>query len=138
MVYGEVPPPEVVALSEGRQSPSSRHAPSEHQNVQRCIVVPMKHQSAARTSMLSTGQFLDNTPCAPGASLRCPTRIDLQELRTSFFRFVAKHPDKSSPPRVVYRLRQLCSVLRDHLPDVQIFHRDHSESLDDRARELVL
>jgi hypothetical protein len=62
-------------------------------------------------------------------------RIDLDDLSTSFFRFAGQLREKGRPRRVTYRLSK--TMIVQHPIDVQVFHTDDSEVVNDATGLLM-
>ncbi len=71
----------------------------------------------------------------PVALLRCISRVDLDELSASFFRFAGQVRKKGRPRRITNALCQ--TMIVQHPIDVQIFHTDHAEAVYNLAALLM-
>ncbi len=72
---------------------------------------------------------------APAAILRRVSGVNLNELSTSFFRFVGQLGEKDRPRCIVNALRQ--TMIVNHPVHVKVFYRDDAKSINDLSTFLM-
>ena len=106
---------------------------SSREDVACCVDVPVKHEPAGAGVHAHAQRFRD-APAARRAVLTGVSRVDLDDVTSSFFRFLVQQTDEPGPALVVAVTGE--HALREPL-DVEILDADRVVALDQSASGLV-
>jgi hypothetical protein len=109
--------------------------PRSREDIEGCIVIPMKRQATGRTVVPANGEFLVDLRPAPAAGLACPSGIDLHHCDTGSFGLVSQGRQERRPSDVCNRTGQ--PAVPHHPRDVEALHRDEASATDQRNGCLV-
>jgi hypothetical protein len=98
-------------------------------------MIPMKHQTTGRTTMLPLAQWFLFSVTTPRAILRRIRRVDQDDGSTSFCRFVDREGPDRRPGCVLYALGQ--TVVLDHIEDIEVLEHDNAIMVDEISTDSV-
>jgi len=98
------------------------------ENIEGCIVIPMKRQATGWTVVPADGEFLADLRPAPATGLACPSGIDLHHCDTGSFGLVLQGRQERRPSDVGNRTSQ--PAVPHHPRDVEVLHRDETSATD--------
>src|SRR2546421_6165887 len=110
------------SLVVGASSLAPRKTVCPTENVNRGVMITVKHKSTSHAAMLAHRQRLAYPVAAIAAILRSELRRDSPHPTASVFRFTRQDQKEGSPRRVTNALRQM--MVLDHPCDLQILNRD--------------
>jgi hypothetical protein len=113
------------------QLPRAQAAP---QNDERRVVVTVRLEAARGTAMPPFVKRLRDDRTASGTRLRSATRVNCDDMLSSFFRFESKAPKEYTPRSVTDRLRE---IPVHHARDREVFVNNKIETRKDVTRELT-